>query len=73
MTSDTKLPSSTHLRCLLVALLDVLNSTPASAPRRRLSAPSNTTWYEQCSDFLVTPICNENKKGTPKLGALICC
>ena len=29
--SDTNSPSSVYLRCLLVALLDVLLSTPASS------------------------------------------
>ena len=43
--SYTELPSSTHLRCLLIALLDVPPCTPASALRRRLGAPSNATWY----------------------------
>jgi len=33
--SDTESPSSPHLCCLLVAFLDVLPRTPASAPRRR--------------------------------------
>ncbi len=43
--SDTESPSSPHLRCLLVALLDVQRRTPASAPRRRLDVPSNATRY----------------------------
>ena len=50
-TSDTELPSSPHLCCLLVALLDVLPRTPASAPRRRPGTlwvvPLNATRYEK--------------------------
>ena|SRR5271157_231946 len=36
LPSYTNLPSSVYLRCRCVALLDVLLSTPASAPRCRL-------------------------------------
>jgi NTE family protein len=45
--TNTKLPSLTHLCCPLIALLDVLLCTPASALRRRLSAPSNAIWYKK--------------------------
>jgi len=46
LSIHTKSPSFAYLCCLLVILLDVLKSTPASIPRRRLDLLLNATWYQ---------------------------
>jgi len=52
-----KSPSFVYLCWLLVILLDLLNCTPASIPRRRLDLLLNATWYETLLNALFCYFC----------------